>query len=132
MPLEWLVHRQTRQTAEMYGLRDRGLLAPGMRADVNVIDLDGLGVRAPHLVDDLPTGAKRYVRRAEGYGATVCRGTVAVLDDTFTGETQAASFEGRKPILAEAFHGRLARLPTGRPGARRIIVEPDSGGDGRR
>ena len=69
MPVEWLVHRQTRQTAEMYGLHDRGLLAPGMRADVNVIDLDGLAVELPHLVDDLPTGAKRYVQRAEGYGA---------------------------------------------------------------
>ena len=45
MPVEWLVHRQTRQTAEMYGLHDRGLLAPGMRADVNVIDLEGLAVR---------------------------------------------------------------------------------------
>lgn len=99
MPIEWLVHRQTRQTAKMYGLCDRGLLAPGMRADVNVIDLDGLAVELPHLVDDLPTGANRYVQRAEGYGATVCRGAVTVLDDQFTGETP----------------GRLIRGPQGDP-----------------
>jgi len=86
MPLEWVVHRQTRQTAELYGLRDRGLIAPGYRGDVNVIDIDGLGVELPHLVGDLPTGANRYVQRAHGYGATVCRGTVTVVDDEFTGE----------------------------------------------
>ncbi|MDW3220714.1 MAG: amidohydrolase family protein [Acidimicrobiales bacterium] len=86
MPLEWVVHRQTRQTAELYGLRDRGLLRAGYRADVNVIDMDALGVELPHLVGDLPTGAKRYVQRAEGYGATVCRGAVTVVDDEFTGE----------------------------------------------
>ena len=86
LPLEWLVHRQTRQTAELYGLRDRGLLAPGLRADVNVIDIDDLGVELPRLTPDLPTGASRYVQRAHGYGATVCRGTVTVEDDEFTGE----------------------------------------------
>jgi N-acyl-D-aspartate/D-glutamate deacylase len=86
MPLEWVIHRQTRQTAELYGLRDRGLVAPGYRADLNVIDVDGLGVELPHLVGDLPTGANRYVQRAHGYGATVCRGTVTVVDDEFTGE----------------------------------------------
>ena len=101
MPVEWLVHRQTRQTAEMYGLHDRGLLAPGMRADVNVIDLDGLAVELPHLVDDLPTGAKRYVQRAEGYGATVCRGAVTVLDDQFTGETPGRLIRGRRATLAD-------------------------------
>jgi N-acyl-D-amino-acid deacylase len=86
MPLEWIIHRQTRQTAELYGLLDRGLLAPGMRADLNVIDMDGLSVELPHLKGDLPTGANRYVQRAQGYGATICRGAVTVVDDAFTGE----------------------------------------------
>jgi len=99
LPLEWLIHRQTRQTAEMYGLNDRGLLAPGMRADVNVIDMDALGVELPHLVNDLPTGAKRYVQRAHGYAATICRGALTVVDDAFTGE---------RP-------GRLVRGPQGDP-----------------
>jgi len=94
IPLEWLVHRQTRQTAEMYGLRDRGLLAPGLRADVNVIDFDGLSVELPRLVGDLPTGANRYVQRASGYGATVCGGTVTVEDDQFTGETPGRLVRG--------------------------------------
>ncbi|MEZ5245827.1 MAG: amidohydrolase family protein [Acidimicrobiales bacterium] len=86
MPLEWVVHRQTRQTAELYGLRDRGLITPGLRADLNVIDIDALGVELPHLVGDLPTGANRYVQKAHGYGATICRGVVTVVDDEFTGE----------------------------------------------
>jgi len=86
MPLEWVIHRQTRQTAELYGLRDRGLIAPGLRADLNIIDMDGLGVELPHLVGDLPTGANRYVQKAQGYGATICRGAVTVVDDQFTGE----------------------------------------------
>ena len=86
LPLEWIVHRQTRQTAELYGLFDRGLVAAGLRADLNVIDMDQLGVELPYLVGDLPTGAKRFVQKANGYGATICRGTVTVIDDEFTGE----------------------------------------------
>lgn len=86
LPLEWIVHRQTRQTAELYGLADRGLIAPGLRADLNVIDMDQLSVELPHLAADLPTGAKRFVQKASGYGATVCRGAVTVVDDEFTGE----------------------------------------------
>ncbi len=86
LPLEWMIHRQTRQTAELYGLLDRGLVLPGMRGDLNIIDIDALSVELPYLLDDLPTGANRFVQRAEGYGATICRGTVTVLDDEFTGE----------------------------------------------
>lgn len=99
MPLEWLIHRQTRQTAELYGLRDRGLLMPGLRADLNVIDFNGLCVELPHLVDDLPTGASRYVQRATGYAATVCAGVVTVEDDTFTGETPGRLVRGPQTDL---------------------------------
>ncbi len=94
LPLEWLVHRQTRQTAELYGLHDRGLIAPGLRADINVIDIDGLSVELPHLEGDLPTGANRYVQRATGYRATVCRGAVTVIDDEFTGERPGRLLRG--------------------------------------
>ncbi|HEU5083035.1 MAG TPA: amidohydrolase family protein, partial [Acidimicrobiales bacterium] len=86
LPLEHVVHRQTRQTAELYGLRDRGLLAPGMRADVNVIDHAGLGVHDPEIVHDLPSGARRLLQRAYGYRHTICAGQVTVTDDQFTGE----------------------------------------------
>ncbi|HEU5084239.1 MAG TPA: amidohydrolase family protein [Acidimicrobiales bacterium] len=86
LPLEHVVHRQTRQTAELYGLHDRGLLAPGMRADLNVIDHATLGVHAPEIVHDLPSGARRLLQRAHGYRHTICAGQVTVTDDRFTGE----------------------------------------------
>jgi N-acyl-D-aspartate/D-glutamate deacylase len=97
MSLVWLVHRQTRQTAELYGLRDRGLIAPGLRADLNIIDIDTLGVELPYLVKDLPTGASRYVQRAHGYAATICGGTVTVVDDEFTGEHPGRLVRGPRP-----------------------------------
>lgn len=97
MQMEWIVHRQTRQTAELYGLLDRGLVAPGLRADLNVIDLDGLSVELPHLEGDLPTGANRYVQRASGYKATICRGSVTVVDDEFTGERPGRLIRGPQP-----------------------------------
>ena len=97
MPLEHVVRRQTRETAELYGLLDRGLLAPGLRADVNVIDYEGLGVDAPEIVHDLPSGARRLLQRAHGYRATVCAGTVTVVDDEFTGELPGSLIRGPRP-----------------------------------
>ena len=85
MPLEHVVHRQTRQTAELYGLGDRGLLATGMRADVNVIDYDGLAFGSPRMAWDLPGGAPRLVQKAHGYRHTFVGGTETVHDDEFTG-----------------------------------------------
>lgn len=85
MPLEDVVRRQTRETAELYGLLDRGLLAPGMRADVNVIDYDRLGVEQPRVVRDLPSGARRLLQKAHGYRHTICAGQITVTDDEFTG-----------------------------------------------
>ena len=69
--LEKIVHRQTRQTAELYGLLDRGLLKPGYRADVNVIDYDNLSLGAPQMVFDLPAGGRRLIQRPSGYTATI-------------------------------------------------------------
>jgi N-acyl-D-amino-acid deacylase len=86
MPLEYVVHRQTRQTAELYGLGDRGLLAPGMRADVNVIDLDALSFGTARMAWDLPGGAPRLVQQATGYRHTICAGVETVRSDQFTGE----------------------------------------------
>ena len=85
LDLPLVVHRQTRQTAQFYGLHDRGLLAPGFRADVNVIDYDRLDVPLPTIAWDLPTDAPRYVQRAEGYDYTLCAGQVTVEGDEFTG-----------------------------------------------
>lgn len=86
IPLEHVVHRQTRQTAELYGLRDRGMVAPGLRADLNVIDFDRLSFGLPRMAFDLPAGGRRLVQRAEGYAATFVAGVQTVADDEFTGE----------------------------------------------
>jgi len=85
LPLEYVVHRQTRHTAVFYGLHDRGLLAPGLLADINVIDLDGLTMCAPEMVFDLPAGGRRLVQRVRGYRATVKGGRLTQVDGTVTG-----------------------------------------------
>ena len=94
MPLEAVVRRQTRETAELYGLLDRGLLAPGMRADVNVIDYERLGVEQPRVVRDLPSGARRLLQKAHGYRHTICAGQITVTDDQFTGALPGTLIRG--------------------------------------
>jgi N-acyl-D-amino-acid deacylase len=74
MGLEFLVRKLSRDTAEAYGMTDRGLLAPGLLADVNVIDFDALSLSRPEAVFDLPTGGKRLVQRVTGYEHIVKRG----------------------------------------------------------
>ena len=86
IPLEHIVHRQTLQTAQLYGLGDRGLVAPGRRADLNVIDFDALSFGLPRMAFDLPAGGRRLVQRAHGYAATFVAGVQTVADDAFTGE----------------------------------------------
>ncbi len=86
LALEHVVHRQTRQTAELYGLYDRGLVAPGLRADLNVIDHEALGFEVPRMAFDLPAGGRRLVQRARGYVATFVAGIQTVADDEPTGE----------------------------------------------
>jgi N-acyl-D-amino-acid deacylase len=75
LPLELLVKRQTSETADFFGMRDRGRLAPGLRADVNLIDFDRLRLHQPELVNDLPAGGRRFVQRVDGYEATLVAGT---------------------------------------------------------
>jgi N-acyl-D-aspartate/D-glutamate deacylase len=85
IPLEHVVRRQTQQTAELYGLLDRGLVAPGLRADLNVIDFDRLSFGLPRMAFDLPAGGRRLVQRAAGYDATFVAGTQTVDHDERTG-----------------------------------------------
>ena len=94
IPLEYVVHRQTRQTAELYGLGDRGLLAPGMRADLNIIDFDDLSFGLPRMAFDLPAKGRRLVQRAKGYVATFVAGVQTVADDEFTGELPGRLLRG--------------------------------------
>ena len=75
LPLEMLVKRQTSETADFFGLCDRGRLAPGVRADINLIDYDRLRVQTPELVHDMPAGGRRFVQKADGYEMTIADGT---------------------------------------------------------
>jgi N-acyl-D-aspartate/D-glutamate deacylase len=85
IPLERLVKMQAHDTARFLGLHDRGVLAPGQRADLNVIDFDGLRLLPPTMQRDLPAGGLRLMQRAEGYVATVVAGEVIVEGGRFTG-----------------------------------------------
>jgi N-acyl-D-aspartate/D-glutamate deacylase len=79
------VRRITSVPARVVGLSDRGILAPGMRADVNVIDHERLHERMPQMVHDFPGGANRFIQRASGYKATICNGQIILEDDEHTG-----------------------------------------------
>lgn len=85
IPLEFLIKRQCHDTAAWVGLKDRGLLAPGYRADLNVIDFDGLRLHTPHIVHDLPAGGRRLMQHADGYEATVVAGEVIQRHGVATG-----------------------------------------------
>jgi N-acyl-D-aspartate/D-glutamate deacylase len=80
LPLEWVVQKMTSETASMYGLGDRGVLAPGMIGDANVIDYDHVRLERPVMVHDLPGNARRFVQRARGYVATVKSGELVLSD----------------------------------------------------
>lgn len=84
IPVEYLVHCQTQRQAAYLGWHDRGVVAPGYLADLNVIDLQTIGVRRPKLVHDLPAGGARYLQRADGYRATIKRGEVTLENGELT------------------------------------------------
>jgi N-acyl-D-aspartate/D-glutamate deacylase len=85
LPVELAVKRMTRDTAALYDLTDRGTLAPGQRADLNLIDLANLELEAPVMVQDLPAGGQRFMQRARGYRATLVAGEVTLEHDEPTG-----------------------------------------------
>jgi N-acyl-D-aspartate/D-glutamate deacylase len=86
LPLEHLVHHQTQRPAAHVGWRDRGVLAPGYLADLNVIDLDRLQLHRPYIKADLPAGGTRLLQAATGYRFTVKSGSVTFVDGESTGE----------------------------------------------
>jgi N-acyl-D-amino-acid deacylase len=94
LPVEQVVHLQTRRTAELYGFRDRGVVASGYVADLNVIDHDALTLAAPEMVYDLPASGKRLIQRARGYAATVKSGVVVREHDEPTGERPGRLLRG--------------------------------------
>ena len=110
-----LIRRLTSDTAGAAGLHDRGVLRPGMKADVNVIDWEKLGAGSPYVVNDLPAGGKRLLQKVTGYDATIVSGRVTFRDGQATG----------------ALPGKLVRGSTGRTGGLVTARQPsriDSGG----
>ena len=99
LPLERLVQMPARDTARHLGLTDRGELAPGQRADVNVIDFGALSLRRPELHADLPAGGKRLLQRASGYRATLVGGVPVLEHDTPTGATPGRVVRDYSPTL---------------------------------
>lgn len=79
------IRRMTSGPARIIGLTDRGVLAPGMRADVNVLDPDKVAERQPEIVHDFPGGAPRFIQRATGYRATLVNGQINVMNGEHTG-----------------------------------------------
>jgi N-acyl-D-aspartate/D-glutamate deacylase len=100
LPLEFVVKRQTQDTARHVGWFDRGVLAPGFLADVNVIDHGALQLRAPRMISDLPAGGNRLMQEAEGYRYTVKRGAVTFEDGRSTGELPGVLVRGSQAAPA--------------------------------
>ncbi|MEZ5235718.1 MAG: amidohydrolase family protein [Acidimicrobiales bacterium] len=97
IPIEALVRKQTAATAAAYGLLDRGVLAAGYRADVNVVDFARLGVTRPQIVRDLPAGGRRLVQRSVGYAHTLVAGVEVARDGEHTGELPGRLIRGARP-----------------------------------
>ncbi len=101
--LEQAIKRQCRDTALLYGLEDRGVIAPGFLADLNVIDMASLKLGKPWLAFDLPAGGKRLLQKATGYVATIKSGTVTFRDGAWTGATPGGLIRGpRRAELLQA------------------------------
>jgi N-acyl-D-aspartate/D-glutamate deacylase len=100
LPLEFVVKSQARDTAVLLGFLDRGLLAPGMKADLNVIDFEALELTRPEMRYDLPAGGKRLVQKAKGYRYTIVSGEIVIKDGEPTGATPGKLVRGAQPAPA--------------------------------
>jgi N-acyl-D-aspartate/D-glutamate deacylase len=97
LPLSEVIRMQSRDTARLLGLNDRGVVKPGYRADLNVIDYEGLTLHAPEVAYDLPAGGRRLVQRASGYMATIVAGEVTYRDGEATGVLPGRLIRGAQP-----------------------------------
>ncbi|HZQ32974.1 MAG TPA: amidohydrolase family protein, partial [Mycobacterium sp.] len=96
LPLEYVVRKQSRDTAALFGLNDRGTIEVGKKADINVIDMSALTLHAPRMVYDLPAGGQRLVQGASGYVATIVSGVVTRRDSKDTGERPGRLVRGAR------------------------------------
>jgi N-acyl-D-aspartate/D-glutamate deacylase len=102
LKLEFAVEAMTRRTARVAGLNDRGVLAPGYRADINVIDFAGLKLGKPFIVRDLPCGGRRLMQQAQGFKATIVAGEVVYRDGEATGALPGRLVRGTRDRLVTA------------------------------
>jgi N-acyl-D-aspartate/D-glutamate deacylase len=96
LPLEWIVKKQTHDTARLYGLGDRGSVEAGMVADLNLIDYDRLQMTNPTVVTDLPAGGSRILQGATGYVETIKSGVTTFADGEDTGARPGALLRGAR------------------------------------
>ena len=102
VPLERAVKRQCLDTARLYGFEDRGVLAPGFLADLNVIDLDKLQLHLPTVAFDLPAGGRRLLQTATGYDYTIKSGRVTFRGGVSTGEYPGRVIRGPQMATTES------------------------------
>jgi N-acyl-D-aspartate/D-glutamate deacylase len=100
LPLPYLVQQHCRDTAQTVGLFDRGVLAPGYRADINIVDYDNLRLHKPEIVADLPAGGKRLLQRAEGWAHTFVAGVETYRNGEATGALPGRLIRGAQPAPA--------------------------------
>ncbi len=100
LSLPHIVKRQTLDTAQFVGLHDRGVLKPGWKADVLVVDMDRLALEPPELAFDLPAGGRRLLQRARGYDATIVSGTIVSENDQPTGALPGRFLRGPQAAIA--------------------------------
>ncbi|MCH1486548.1 MAG: amidohydrolase family protein [Alphaproteobacteria bacterium] len=98
LPLELLISKQTRDTAHWVGLHDRGILKPGYRADINVINFNKLSLHLPEVCYDLPTGGRRLMQRASGYSVTMVAGEVTYRNGAPTGAKPGKLVRGEQLV----------------------------------
>ncbi len=96
LPLEWVVKKQSHDTAALFGLGDRGTIEVGQRGDINVIDYENLNLTTPELVHDLPAGGRRLVQRSVGYVATIVAGEITRRNGIDTGARPGRLVRGRR------------------------------------
>ena len=85
LPLEKVIKMQTSETANLLGIKDRGIIEEGYKADINVIDYEKLTLHEPEIINDLPAGGRRLVQKASGYDYTIVSGEIAFIKGEATG-----------------------------------------------
>lgn len=96
LPLEFVVKKMTSDTANLYGLHDRGVIRIGMKADLNLIDFENLKVDLPELAHDLPANGRRLIQKSKGYVATIVSGTVIMQNGEDTGNRPGSLIRGKQ------------------------------------